>query len=109
MAFSKMIYVAIFLIMIFLVEGRQLRVKKGEKSPILDQSERKTLVNNVDSIGKAEQTNVEAISSQMTPPSAGTTGAQPQPVAALPSPGHLDDFRPTTPGHSPGIGHSVHH
>lgn len=24
-----------------------------------------------------------------------------------PSPGHADDFRPTAPGHSPGIGHSI--
>ncbi|EYU44382.1 hypothetical protein MIMGU_mgv11b016607mg [Erythranthe guttata] len=23
------------------------------------------------------------------------------------APGHADDFRPTTPGHSPGIGHSL--
>ncbi|XAR73972.1 hypothetical protein NMG60_11008114 [Bertholletia excelsa] len=22
--------------------------------------------------------------------------------------GHMDAFRPTTPGHSPGIGHSIH-
>ncbi|XAR73970.1 hypothetical protein NMG60_11008112 [Bertholletia excelsa] len=22
--------------------------------------------------------------------------------------GHVDAFRPTTPGHSPGIGHSIH-
>ena len=21
---------------------------------------------------------------------------------------HVDDFRPTTPGHSPGVGHSLH-
>ncbi|XAR73967.1 hypothetical protein NMG60_11008109 [Bertholletia excelsa] len=21
---------------------------------------------------------------------------------------HLEDFRPTTPGHSPGVGHSIH-
>ncbi|XP_042493782.1 precursor of CEP9-like [Macadamia integrifolia] len=25
-----------------------------------------------------------------------------------PPPGHIEDFRPTAPGHSPGIGHSVH-
>lgn len=23
-------------------------------------------------------------------------------------PGHIEDFRPTAPGHSPGIGHSLH-
>ncbi|KAF7129574.1 hypothetical protein RHSIM_Rhsim10G0119400 [Rhododendron simsii] len=25
----------------------------------------------------------------------------------VPPPGHVDDFRPTTPGHSPGVGHSL--
>ncbi|RDX57774.1 Precursor of CEP3, partial [Mucuna pruriens] len=30
-------------------------------------------------------------------------------TGAAPPPGHgVDDFRPTTPGHSPGVGHSVH-
>ena len=28
---------------------------------------------------------------------------------AAPPPGHgVEDFRPTTPGHSPGVGHSIH-
>ncbi|KAI3452040.1 hypothetical protein Pfo_008705 [Paulownia fortunei] len=36
-----------------------------------------------------------------TPPSPAATESQPPP------PGHADDFRPTTPGHSPGIGHSL--
>ncbi|MFS8033358.1 putative encoded peptide [Helianthus anomalus] len=26
----------------------------------------------------------------------------------VPSPSGVDAFRPTTPGHSPGVGHSVH-
>ncbi|KAE9596644.1 hypothetical protein Lal_00007581 [Lupinus albus] len=30
-------------------------------------------------------------------------------TVAPPPPGHnVDDFRPTAPGHSPGVGHSVH-
>ncbi|XP_020206960.1 precursor of CEP5 [Cajanus cajan] len=30
-------------------------------------------------------------------------------TGAAPPPAHgVDDFRPTTPGHSPGVGHSVH-
>lgn len=24
------------------------------------------------------------------------------------TPGHVEAFRPTTPGHSPGVGHSIH-
>lgn len=29
------------------------------------------------------------------------------PPPSTPSPGRADDFRPTAPGHSPGIGHSL--
>lgn len=29
-------------------------------------------------------------------------------VVESPSPGHVEAFRPTTPGHSPGVGHGVH-
>lgn len=25
-----------------------------------------------------------------------------------PTPGHVEAFRPTNPGHSPGVGHSIH-
>ncbi|KAL7141367.1 hypothetical protein ABFS83_08G048200 [Erythranthe nasuta] len=42
---------------------------------------------------------------------AASTPPPPPPVATdtrpAPAPGHADDFRPTTPGHSPGIGHSL--
>ncbi|PIN23759.1 hypothetical protein CDL12_03514 [Handroanthus impetiginosus] len=43
----------------------------------------------------------EAALTQPTPPSPPATESQPPPS------GHADDFRPTAPGHSPGIGHSV--
>ncbi|KAL3583718.1 hypothetical protein D5086_014779 [Populus alba] len=36
--------------------------------------------------------------------------APPAPVVGVPHPslpGHVDDFRPTAPGHSPGVGHSL--
>ena len=36
--------------------------------------------------------------------------APPAPVVGEPHPslpGHVDDFRPTAPGHSPGVGHSL--
>ena len=39
----------------------------------------------------------------------GTTNPNPPTAAAVgSSPGRkMDDFRPTTPGHSPGVGHSI--
>lgn len=40
----------------------------------------------------------------VTPPQTGVAGA-----AQPPPPAHgIDDFRPTAPGHSPGVGHSTH-
>lgn len=49
-----------------------------------------------------EATNTNA-SSTLPPPSAmaAPTTQQPSPVRSL------DDFRPTAPGHSPGVGHSL--
>ncbi|GFY86504.1 hypothetical protein Acr_05g0001430 [Actinidia rufa] len=38
---------------------------------------------------------------QPTPPSQSADGTRPPP------PAHVDDFRPTAPGHSPGVGHSI--
>ncbi|KAK9053230.1 hypothetical protein SSX86_029862 [Deinandra increscens subsp. villosa] len=35
------------------------------------------------------------------------TGAT-NPSSQMPPPSGVDAFRPTTPGHSPGVGHSVH-
>ncbi|GAA0182221.1 hypothetical protein LIER_30341 [Lithospermum erythrorhizon] len=110
MAFTKMIYIPIFLIIISsqsiqLAEGRHMKLKKGHTFPILVQSQSKSLINNVDSSGKAEHTNVVGISTQTTPP---TESRSQQTLPPPPSSDYVDDFRPTTPGHSPGIGHSVH-
>ncbi|KAG8641249.1 hypothetical protein MANES_13G126600v8 [Manihot esculenta] len=30
-----------------------------------------------------------------------------EPQSSPPPPAHVDDFRPTAPGHSPGVGHSI--
>lgn len=37
-----------------------------------------------------------------------TTGDQNTTQTQSPTPGHVESFRPTTPGHSPGVGHSIH-
>ena len=43
----------------------------------------------------------------IAPPSDGETDASQ--ALPLPPPGRdINDFRPTAPGHSPGVGHSVH-
>ncbi|CAI0429840.1 unnamed protein product [Linum tenue] len=43
----------------------------------------------------------------ITSPPPATSEPQQPPAAAAPGRG-TDDFRPTTPGHSPGVGHSTH-
>ncbi|CAI0553708.1 unnamed protein product [Linum tenue] len=43
------------------------------------------------------------------PPPVVATGEPQQPPWSAAAPGRgTDDFRPTTPGHSPGVGHSTH-
>ncbi|GAA0172688.1 hypothetical protein LIER_26460 [Lithospermum erythrorhizon] len=69
------------------------------------QTHTKILHNNGNSI-VVKSTNDEVPVSASIPPSpdgAATDGK------TSPPPGHKDGFRPTTPGHSPGIGHSIHH
>ncbi|GAU39823.1 hypothetical protein TSUD_154530 [Trifolium subterraneum] len=45
----------------------------------------------------------------MSPPSVVVSGATGVTSPPPPTPGRdVSDFRPTTPGHSPGIGHSIH-
>ncbi|WCJ31100.1 Precursor of CEP3 [Euphorbia peplus] len=53
--------------------------------------------------------NGEELSSSISPPAPGSiVGGGPAQTVPSPPPGHVDDFRPTAPGHSPGVGHSVH-
>ncbi|CAA2961201.1 Hypothetical predicted protein, partial [Olea europaea subsp. europaea] len=51
---------------------------------------------------KIVKTNVVAIMPPPTPPVLVAFDSRPPPL------GHVDDFRPTTSGPSPGIGHDLH-
>ncbi|KAF5178811.1 hypothetical protein FRX31_031601 [Thalictrum thalictroides] len=42
------------------------------------------------------------------PPPSPTNNPRPPGHTDSRPPGHVEDFRPTAPGHSPGIGHSIH-
>uniref|UniRef100_A0A7N1A1A9 Uncharacterized protein n=1 Tax=Kalanchoe fedtschenkoi TaxID=63787 RepID=A0A7N1A1A9_KALFE len=78
-------------------ESRNLRLRE-----ISNRSEQQTSSKHV-LIGKSTFATVN--SDQLGPeaPTQLVNAAQPPP---LPPAGHLDSFRPTTPGHSPGAGHS---
>ncbi|KAL6339234.1 hypothetical protein AAG906_024385 [Vitis piasezkii] len=77
-------------------EGRQLNLGMNKGSPELQ--------THVKIMGK-ETTKVVEHHANKSLPAAPTTqvvaGSQPPPS------GLVEDFRPTTPGHSPGVGHSL--
>ncbi|KAI6695252.1 hypothetical protein NL676_022962 [Syzygium grande] len=71
-------------------------------------SVRKTLENNSINLhgGHLNNSDMESVDSPLTMPSVGeghmSLDTEPSP------PSHLGGFRPTSPGHSPSIGHAVH-
>lgn len=51
---------------------------------------------------------LNAIEALQTKPISTNTTVESQPPPPPPPPRSAQDFRPTTPGHSPGAGHSIH-
>ncbi|KAJ7952881.1 Precursor of CEP3 [Quillaja saponaria] len=85
------------------IEGRYLN-PGGKNAQILFQNE------TVPNLGKheADIMTSTATSTNVSPPAPSSlvVGASQPPPS--PGPGHgVDDFRPTAPGHSPGVGHSI--
>ncbi|KAK3412168.1 precursor of CEP5 [Eucalyptus grandis] len=122
MAPNKVLYAFAFLLLALSLElqstqARQLKLtmQKQKSFPnklpnvhkLLEKEPRKTIAEqskNLHSeiLNKATNT---AVSTTPAPPPSSTIVAA---TTALPSPGRsLDDFRPTEPGHSPGVGHSL--
>nr|GLL39049.1 hypothetical protein CDL12_03514 [Ipomoea trifida] len=80
-------------------EGRHVKPgsKTAFKKPVsLHKQIPKMEVDNIESATLGEPT--------VPGPTAPAASRSPPP----PPPGRVDDFRPTAPGHSPGIGHSLH-
>ncbi|KAL0377730.1 UNVERIFIED_CONTAM: hypothetical protein Sradi_3078500 [Sesamum radiatum] len=103
MAQTKMI-IAFFFLTILLaqsIEGRSFKYKIKNEF----QTHRKIYVQDSGNFAK-ESKDFPKDCSTMT--KCGNEAAFTPPTEAPPpAPGHADDFRPTTPGHSPGIGHSL--
>ncbi|KAK7331096.1 hypothetical protein VNO77_25310 [Canavalia gladiata] len=102
MAQNKFIFSMIFFALIIFcqrfesTEGRYLKYDQGNQSLM------KHNKHHDDMHGGNSATNEATFINVSPPTKVGATGA-------APPPGHdVDDFRPTTPGHSPGVGHSVH-
>ncbi|KAL9245773.1 hypothetical protein vseg_019387 [Gypsophila vaccaria] len=115
MAYKKLIIVCVILAMIFeqetrFVDGRQLRSGKIKDIPTYNihklEKARTTTKHKNTHAGHTKGAEYRkqlqvAVSVQMT------SDIQ-SPPTVPPSSGHLDTFRPTAPGISPGAGHSIH-
>ncbi|GAV90337.1 hypothetical protein CFOL_v3_33746 [Cephalotus follicularis] len=113
MAHCKLVSACLFFIlMIFFqeihsIEGRHLRLDGQNEIPKI-KTYKNYLEKEPEKISSEQNDNfhgdgntVRATSLGISAPSVVIAGAQPPP------PDHVEDFRPTTPGHSPGVGHSL--
>ncbi|KAL8117608.1 hypothetical protein AgCh_015474 [Apium graveolens] len=115
MAQTLLILTTLFLVLtlsfeIQSAEGRHLRTKtKGDTKklqshftvPGKDIKHTAGMINNKNAYGNQDIASTGII---QTPPSQASGSS----TRAPPPPGHVADFRPTSPGHSPGVGHSTH-
>ena len=106
MAQTKLTFVILFIILTFFqelrsIEGRHLKLGHINDIPKLHTH---TKISNKETMSKTAYAN-EAVPTAPKAPIA--TVGESETVPPPPSPGHVSDFRPTTPGHSPGVGHSI--
>ncbi|CAL5197688.1 unnamed protein product [Lathyrus oleraceus] len=108
MAQNKSILSLIFLALLVFnqgfksIEGRFLKSNEVNQSLIKHNE-----TNNDDIIHVSISVSNTSTVTNMSPPNVVVNGATGEP--SPPPPAHdITDFRPTAPGHSPGIGHSVH-
>ncbi|XP_042487037.1 precursor of CEP9-like [Macadamia integrifolia] len=135
MAKVKFIFASVLLLILAFsyavnsVEGRHLKIgktKDSNKRPITPREKTeaasrklgentntlrsehasKTIVQVAIKFQPAGLVHMEAI--EVANPTVPLNDSQSPPPPPPPPQGHIEDFRPTAPGHSPGIGHSVH-
>ncbi|XP_044470546.1 precursor of CEP5-like [Mangifera indica] len=92
------------------IEGRHLKLVRQNELPklqiynkILEEETRK-LVEQKNNLHGDENTTVTAANPDVSPPTAPSVAVGESPP---PPPKHADDFRPTAPGRSPGVGHAI--
>ncbi|KAM7507080.1 hypothetical protein LguiA_017533 [Lonicera macranthoides] len=106
MAYFQPIYTYAFLLaviachQILLTEGRQLKSMKEQDFNTIE--ERRNLGKQVKTVGDIPNTDHSIASKKNTFPLSPTQTLGSGNIEA----GNVDDFRPTTPGNSPGVGHS---
>ncbi|GKU98993.1 hypothetical protein SLEP1_g11915 [Rubroshorea leprosula] len=118
MAQNKLFFaVFIFLSLIFIleiqsVEGRHLKfhsekLKTYKRFFAKETEETAKVVESRSSLHAADK--IKAVNADVqSPPAAPLTPGAMAGASQAPPPRHVDNFRPTAPGHSPGIGHGIH-
>ncbi|CAK7337644.1 unnamed protein product [Dovyalis caffra] len=106
MAQINLLSAFVFLVLILshelqFIEGRHLKLKTSNK---FLQKEARKLVENTTKLHVNDNLDKPVNATKVSPPAPSTPAfGEPHPSP----PGHVDDFRPTAPGHSPGVGHSL--
>ncbi|KAJ4714913.1 Precursor of CEP3 [Melia azedarach] len=115
MAQIKLTFVCLLLVLIFCqeiqsIEGRNLKLERAKELPKL-QTYKKIVKREAENISEHRNNlhgdkypTVNASDAALSPPTAPTVGAG---EALPPPPKSAENFRPTAPGHSPGVGHSL--
>ncbi|XP_044470545.1 precursor of CEP5-like [Mangifera indica] len=115
MAQNKHTFACLVLVLIFCqeiqsIEGRHLKLERQNEFPklqiynkILEEVTRE-LAKQKSNLHGDENTTVTAANDNVSPP---TAPSLPVGESPSPPPKRADDFRPTAPGHSPGVGHAI--
>lgn len=117
MAQNKLTFVCLLLVLIFCqeiqsIEARNLKLEREQKTPKL-QTYNKALEKELKEINPEKNTNLHrdeyTTVKEISASNASLTAAPSVVVgqSTPPPPRDVHDFRPTAPGHSPGVGHSL--
>ncbi|KAH7847558.1 hypothetical protein Vadar_027566 [Vaccinium darrowii] len=123
MAHPKVVFASILLVLslfhcVHSSEGRKLKPLRKNEFPKLTarvvifkkETKEEVVGKNINLHGertdRTSNVNEHAPRAQL-PPMSATPQNQTGNETQVTPPGHVDDFRPTTPGHSPGVGHSL--
>ncbi|KAK3222455.1 hypothetical protein Dsin_009480 [Dipteronia sinensis] len=120
---NKLLFSCLLLVLIFgqeiqSIQGRHLKFCKNNDFPKLQSHNKIILEKETKNINNTKQNNnlhgeqvptvrVTANANLMSPPAALSVAVGDQSLPPPPPSRHADDFRPTAPGHSPGVGHSL--
>ncbi|KAJ4714909.1 Precursor of CEP3 [Melia azedarach] len=115
MAQIKLTFVCLLLVLIFSqeiqsIEGRNLKLERANELPKLQtykkiaEKEPENISEQKNNLHGDKYPTVSASNADLSPPTAPSVGVG---ESVPPPPKNAENFRPTAPGHSPGVGHSL--